>query len=133
MKRTDAIIVSLSIVTLAYVFYVNRGVNGFSLWNSLPVLIAVISLLVDKSMTGLRYAIYGFSCTIILTILIVHIGYHVDVEKIMPNPLFSGKRIYGLPLYSVGGGYIVGMIGILIGTVRDGRKGKGLESPEEKR
>jgi hypothetical protein len=84
----------------------------------------MISLLVDKSMTGLRYAIYGFACTIIITIFIVHVSYHLYIAKALSMPLLSGKRIYGLPLYSVGAGYVVGMIGIVIGTVKDGNAEK---------
>ncbi|MFC1656986.1 hypothetical protein ACFL2P_00225 [Candidatus Moduliflexota bacterium] len=129
MRRESVIIVLSALVTLAYVIYVNRGINGFTLWNLLPIFIAMISLLVDKSMTGLRYAIYGFACTIIMTIFVVHVGYHINIGKALSIPLLSGKKIYGLPLYSVGAGYVVGMIGIVIGTVQDGNAEKRHEKP----
>lgn len=109
---------------MAYVIYVNRGFNGFSLWNSLPLFIAMIALLVDKSMTEMKYAVYGFACTIIITIFVVHLGYHLNIGKALSISFLSGKKIYGLPLYSVGAGYVVGMVGIVIGTVQDSKTEK---------
>ena len=124
MTRGSVVIVLLSLVTLAYVIYINRGISGFAFWNSIPIFVAMISLLVDKSMTGLRYAIYGFACTIILFIFVAHVNYHLDIGRALSIPLLSGGKMYGLPLYAVGAGYVVGMIGIIVGTVQDGKAEK---------
>ena len=119
MSRGSVIIVIMAFVTLSFVIYVNEGMNGFALWNSLPIFIAVIVLLVDKSMKGLKYAIYGFSCTIITAIFLVHVSYLTDIGNVLSIPSWSGQKLYGLPIYSIGAGYIVGMIGVIAGAVHD--------------
>jgi hypothetical protein len=119
MSRGSVTIVIMAFVTLSFIIYVNEGINGFTLWNSLPIFIALIVLLVDKSMKGLKYAVYGFACTIITAIFVVHVSYLIDMGKLLSIPSLSGQRLYGLPMYSIGAGYIVGMIGLVFGAVHD--------------
>jgi len=114
----------MALATLSFVFYVDGGISGFTLWNSIPIIIALISLLVDKSMKGLRYAIYGFACTIIFAVFAVHLGYLVDIGKVLSKPSLSGIKLYGLPIYSIGAGYAVGMIGVVVGAVHDNKDEK---------
>ena len=114
----------MSFITIAFIIYVDGGINGFSLWNSMPIVIALITLLVDKSMVGLKYAIYAFAYTINITVFIVHISYLVDIGTVLSLPLLSGQTIYGLPIYSIGAGYIVGMIAVVIEAVHDNNKEK---------
>jgi hypothetical protein len=119
MKRGNLVIVTMALATLSFVIYVNEGINGFTLWNSLPIFIALIVLLVDQSLKGLKYAIYGFACTIISVIFIVHVSYLIDIGKLLSMPSFSDQKLYGLPIYSLGAGYVVGMIGVVIGAMHD--------------
>jgi hypothetical protein len=124
MNRGSVIIATASIITLAFVFYANGGVTGFAVWNAIPVLVAMITLLVDKARKGLKYAIYGFASTITLMVFVVHAGYVMSAGKTMSMPLLSGEKLYGLPVYAIAAGYAVGMIGVVIGAIRERNAGE---------
>lgn len=124
MSRGSAIISAMAIITLIFVFYVDGGFNGFAVWNATPIIIAMIALLIDKTMKGLRYAVYGFACTIIFILFVFHVSYLADIGKTVSIPLLSGQKLYGLPVYAIGAGYVVGMIGVAIGALHDNKAEK---------
>ncbi len=111
----------MALLTLVIVARAHGGLNGYAVWNSLPLPFALLPLAVDKSRRDLRYAVYGFSAAIILLIALVHIGYLVDIGNLVPLFPSADRKLVGLPVYSVGAGYVVGMIGVVCGIIRDSR------------
>ena len=111
----------MALLTLVIVARAHGGLNGYAVWNSLPLPFALLPLAVDKSRRDLRYAVYGFSAAIISLISLVHIGYLVDIGNLVPLFPSADRKLVGLPVYSVVAGYVAGMIGVVCGIIHDSR------------
>ena len=121
MNRGSIVLLLLALFTLVVVARAHGGVNGYAVWNSLPVPFALLPLAVDKSRRDIRYAVYGFSAAIISLIALVHIGYLVDLGNVVPLFPSSDRKPVGIPVYSVVLGYAAGMMGVVWGVLLDHR------------
>ena len=121
MNRGSIVLLVLALFTLVVIVRAHGGVNGYAVWNSLPVPFALLPLAVDKSRRDIRYAVYGFSAAIISLVALVHIGYLVNLGDVVPLFPSSDRKLVGLPVYAVVTGYVVGMIGVVWGVLADSR------------
>ena len=121
MNRGSIVLFVMALFALVVVARAHGGVNGYAVWNSLPLPFALLPLAVDKSRRDIRYAVYGFSAAIISLITLVHVGYLVDIGNVVPLFPSADRKLVGLPVYAVGAGYIVGMIGVVCGVLHDSK------------
>jgi hypothetical protein len=121
MNRGSIVLLFMALLALVVVAWAHGGLNGYTVWNSLPLPFALIPLAVDKSRRDIRYAVYGFSAAIISLVTVVHVGYLVDIGKVVPLFPSGSRTLVGLPVYAVVAGYVVGMIGVAFGVLHDSR------------
>jgi hypothetical protein len=121
MNRGSIVLLFMALLALVVVAWAHGGLNGYTVWNSLPLPFALIPLAVDKSRRDIRYAVYGFSAAIISLVTVVHVGYLVDIGKVVPLFPSGSRELVGLPVYAVVAGYVVGMIGVAFGVLHDSR------------
>jgi hypothetical protein len=121
MNRGSIVLLVLALFTLVVIARAHGGVNGYAVWNSLPVPFALLPLAVDKSRRDLRYAVYSFSAAIISLVGLAHIGYLVDLGDVVSLFPSSERKSVGLPVYAVVTGYVAGMIGVVWGVLADSR------------
>jgi hypothetical protein len=124
MNRVVVVLFVMALLALMVVARAHGGLNGFAVWNSLPLPFALIPLAVDKSRRDIRYAVYGFSTAIISLVTFVHLGYLFDIGNVVPIFPLAERKLVGLPVYSVVAGYVVGMIGVVCGVFHEGRLAK---------
>ena len=119
MNRGSVVLCVMALLALMVVAGAHGGLNGYAVWNSLPIPFALLPLVIDKSRRDIRYAVYGFSAAIISVITLIHVGYLVNIGNVVPLFPSAERKLVGLPVYSVVAGYVVGMIGVACGVLHD--------------
>lgn len=117
-KGTTYLLLTISLAAAIVVPQAHGGINGSAIWNLLPLPVALLPLLIMNPLKEIRYAIYLFSYTIVSIVLLVHLGYLIDIGRMLSASAPAGKKVFGLPLYSIAAGYIAAMIGVAIGEIR---------------
>lgn len=132
MSPHTKVLLTMGCAALVFVPVVNGGITAFTIWNLLPVPVALLPLLVEVSAPELKAAIRGFGYTILAVTLTVHLVYILKMGSVFSLP--PGARLAGLPFYSIAAGYAAGMLCTLAVAARRTRAARQSEGlPESER
>ena len=118
MRNMKNITVLFAIAGIVLVFLTHKGINSMSLYNTSPLVFALLPLLLLRSKAKERqYATIGFSATAIALPIVSHFLWAVGAN----TSSTGGIMFVWLPIYSLGLACVGAALGTAIGLIHEYR------------
>jgi hypothetical protein len=114
MKSMKNITTIVAIVGIGLILLIHKGINGISIYNAAPLVLALVPVFLLKNKARERqFAAYGFSSTAITLVIGSHLLWALGAN----SSSTGGIMFVFLPLYAIVLACVGGAIGTAIGLV----------------